>query len=71
MNEWECAFNRLIYTMYDSTNIDADERTIKTIGDVEEKETVGVISENKSFYITNPDRNLEEEMKNVRASRKS
>lgn len=44
---------------------------IKTIsGDVKKKKR-SVISKNKSFYITNLDRNLEEEMKNVRASRKS
>lgn len=43
----------------------------KTIsGDVKKKKR-SVISKNKSFYITNLDRNLEEEMKNVRASRKS
>lgn len=31
----------VLYATYDSTNIDADEQMIKTIGDVEEKETVG------------------------------
>lgn len=40
--EWKCMFNRLIYSIkYNSTNIVADRPMIKTIGDVEEKETVG------------------------------